>query len=235
MHHSSARNHAAEETARREPGTRGSDPAPASDPKRVRSSVFGLPSRGSFTLVELLGVLVVVAILVGIVLRSANYVQVRAGVARAKADLAAMAIALDNYKTDYGYYPISSNYKLNVGTAIDPRRSVFSDFVNSTYLYRALSGVAGGKVYLIFHRSQLTQTTSWMTTNPCTATTGTLPAANAFAILDPFGSPYNYFNLNNASCLTNQKLQINKLAYDIFSAGPDRTPNTADDVANYGR
>jgi prepilin-type N-terminal cleavage/methylation domain-containing protein len=59
----------------------------------------------AFTLLELLAVLVVIGILVGITLGITAGVQERSRVARAKSELATLAVALEQYRTQYGDYP----------------------------------------------------------------------------------------------------------------------------------
>ena len=61
-------------------------------------------SRG-FSLVELLVVVAVIAILAGVVLQTAGYVQRRGATARAEAEIKALEAALESYKADFGDYP----------------------------------------------------------------------------------------------------------------------------------
>ena len=64
------------------------------------------PSRGAFTLVELLIVVAIVAILAAIAVPNFLEAQVRAKTARAKSDLRTVATALESYSVDNnGHYP----------------------------------------------------------------------------------------------------------------------------------
>lgn len=67
-------------------------------------SVFAL--RG-FTLIELLVVITVMAILAGLVLSTAGYIQKKSARSRAEAEVAALLAALESYKVEYGAYPAS--------------------------------------------------------------------------------------------------------------------------------
>ena len=66
------------------------------------------PLRG-FTLIELLVVITVIAILAGIVLNTAGYIQKKAARSRAETEIAALSAALESYKAEYGSYPTGTN------------------------------------------------------------------------------------------------------------------------------
>ena len=61
--------------------------------------------KNSFTLLELLIVIAVIAILSGILMPAAMQAWSKAYVEKAKAQLSALEVALGMYKTDIGYYP----------------------------------------------------------------------------------------------------------------------------------
>ncbi len=87
-----------------------------------------------FTLIELLVVIAIIAILAGLVLSTAGYVQKKGATSRAEAEIAALSAALESYKADNGDYPTNAN----TGT-------------NSTSLYGVLSP-SSGKVYFEFNK-----------------------------------------------------------------------------------
>jgi prepilin-type N-terminal cleavage/methylation domain-containing protein len=58
-----------------------------------------------FTLMELLVVIAIIAILAGLLLQGAGYVQEKAGRARAEAEIQALLGVLESYKLDFGNYP----------------------------------------------------------------------------------------------------------------------------------
>lgn len=104
------------------------------------SSFIPHPSSFSraFTLIELLVVIAIIAILAGLVLSTAGYVQKKGATSRAEAEIAALSAALESYKADNGEYPPSSSY---------PNTNV-----SSNSLYGALSPT-NGKVYFEFNKS----------------------------------------------------------------------------------
>jgi len=62
-----------------------------------------------FTLIELLVVITIIAILAGLVLSTAGYVQKKAARSRAEAEVAALSAALESYKVEYGMYPSNTS------------------------------------------------------------------------------------------------------------------------------
>ena len=89
-----------------------------------------------FTLIELLVVITVIAILAGLVLQTAGYVQKKAARSRAEAEIAALSAALESYKADMGDYPAGTNAAPGTGNA----------FV------RAALAPSTGKVYFEFSK-----------------------------------------------------------------------------------
>lgn len=65
----------------------------------LRSTISG------FTLLELLVVIAIIAILAGLILSTAGYIQKKGAMARAEAEIAALSAALESYKADNGDYP----------------------------------------------------------------------------------------------------------------------------------
>lgn len=100
------------------------------------SSFIPHPSSFSraFTLIELLVVIAIIAILAGLVLSTAGYVQKKGATSRAEAEIAALSAALESYKADNGEYPTNANTN-----------------VSATSLYGVLSP-ATGKVYFEFNK-----------------------------------------------------------------------------------
>ena len=69
---------------------------------------FRLKKAGSFTLVELMTVVAIIAVLAGLVLGGAGAVRQRAARGQAKAEISAIEAGLARYQMDFGSYPTSS-------------------------------------------------------------------------------------------------------------------------------
>jgi prepilin-type N-terminal cleavage/methylation domain-containing protein len=74
-------------------------------------------SQSAFTLVEMLTVMAIIAILTGLVIATAGYVQNKAARERATGEIQEMTTACESYKADFGGYP-QSDYT----DALDPRK-----------------------------------------------------------------------------------------------------------------
>jgi type II secretory pathway pseudopilin PulG len=93
-------------------------------------------ARASFTLVELLTVIGIIAILAALILTAGNGVMAKAKRSRASAEIQAMSTALESYKADNGIYPPSDNVLAPNYSTFDPTSST----TNSTLLYMAITG-----------------------------------------------------------------------------------------------
>ncbi|MCX6971603.1 MAG: type II secretion system protein GspG [Verrucomicrobia bacterium] len=98
----------------------------------------GLRTPSAFTLLELLVVIAIIAILAGLILSTAGFIQKKGAMARAEAEIAALSAALESYKADNGDYPASASYPNNSVTA-------------SNSFYKVLCPDAG-KVYFEFSK-----------------------------------------------------------------------------------
>ena len=122
-----------------------------------------------FTLIELLVVITIIAILAGLVLQTAGYVQKKAARSRAEAEIAALSAALESYKADMGDYPPLTNGSSS-GTA--------NPGTNFHFILRGALAPATGKVYFEFSKGMGANSTISTSTNQ--------------PILDPFGEGYGY-------------------------------------------
>ena len=119
-----------------------------------------------FTLIELMVVMAIIAILAGLVLSTAGYVQRKSATSRAEAEIAAISTALESYKADMGDYPRGTNDGPNPTAA--PNKG------NNFLLTELMPAIGSGqKVYFEFSSSMLSKSSP---TN----------------ILDPFGEQYGY-------------------------------------------
>jgi general secretion pathway protein G len=123
----------------------------------------GVPA--GFTLIELLVVMAIIAILAGLVLQTAGYIQKKGATSRAEAEVAALSAALESYKADMGDYP-ATNSGDPTQTTVNPGSDAASKYVLTN-----LMPLDSGKVYFEFPKGM-------------TNTGG--------AIVDPFGNRYGY-------------------------------------------
>jgi len=81
-----------------------------------------------FTLLELLIVITIIAILSGLVLSAAGYVQKKGARSRAEAEIAAVGAALESYKADNGDYPNGSNSLVLITNLMPSSGKVYFEF-----------------------------------------------------------------------------------------------------------
>ncbi len=141
-------------------------------------------SFNAFTLIELLTVMAVIAVLAGMILGMAGYVQRKAARDRARSEIAAMEAALESYRVDNGSYP--ANPLMRSSSATSPPTSGGADI-----LYQALTGdgtdklMDGGVASRGNKKYGETGQTYWEPKD-------NQLNAERNQICDPFGRPYNY-------------------------------------------
>lgn len=101
-----------------------------------------------FTLLELLVVIAIIAILAGLILSTAGFIQKEGARARAKAEVAALEAALESYKADNGDYPAMTN---NAGST------------TTNLLLVLLPTTAGSKVYFELPNKGMTNSAGYLT------------------------------------------------------------------------
>jgi prepilin-type N-terminal cleavage/methylation domain-containing protein len=133
---------------------------------------------GAFTLIELLVVITIILVLAGLIFATSTYVQNKGRRSRAGAEIAAMSVALENYKADNGIYPT------------DPAKTELADpnifpppAEASRYLYEKLAGDSDG--------DRVVETTSYFSFKPNQLSPADQTQNVAF-IRDPFGNSYGY-------------------------------------------
>jgi prepilin-type N-terminal cleavage/methylation domain-containing protein len=95
---------------------------------------------GGFTILELIIVIAIIAILASLILNTAGYIQKKGASSRAETEIAALTVALENYKADNGDYPRGTN-----ANGANPPSS-------NTFLLTSLMPT-NGKVYFEFNKS----------------------------------------------------------------------------------
>ena len=133
----------------------------------------------SFTLIELMVVVAIIAVLAGLVLGGAGAVRGRAARGQAKAEIAAIEAGLVRYQMDFGGYPVpvtgisisGNSYAANPSTYTTAGQTLFTNLWGAAN-YATTTG--GGKQYLNVKPSMVN-------------TSG----VNYF--IDPWGYAYGYY------------------------------------------
>jgi len=152
----------------------------------------------SFTLVELLTVIAIIAILAALTLAAGTGVLKKAARSRASSEIQAMSTALEGYKNDNGIYPVgnttagSSSSLLGPPTGAYPGDPVVANVTayqnSSAALFQALSGItnyatdiplSSVKHYMSFKANQIGS-----------------PTVNSY-IKDPWNNSYGYSTGDN--------------------------------------
>jgi len=202
--------------------------------KRLGSSVIGRNSRGlaSFTLVELLTVIAIIAILAALTLGAASGVMQHAKRSRTASELEAMKNSLDSYKIDNGAYPVGSLTPAGGSSLLGPPPAQGSYPLNpainngnyqiaSEGLFQALAGrayftlapTAGVKSYITLRADQV----------------GNLTGPNSY-IKDPWSYAYGY-STGDANNPQQQYPNNGTGSYDIWStAGTTNNSTTLIDA-----
>ena len=95
----------------------------------------------AFTLIELVVVSGLILVLTGLVLSTVGYARKKGARARAETEIAAMAAALESYKSDNAAYPrdITTTDTLDARQNLDPTQAIYQNA--SLYLYNDRSDV----------------------------------------------------------------------------------------------
>lgn len=177
------------------------------------------PQRG-FSLVELLVVITIIVILSGLTIGAMGWVQRKAAVDKAKAQLALLENGLEQYHADTGTYP-EGNKSLVVYIALFGD-GVGPDGVQGTGDDTSPDGKPdpGARTYL-----------PQLDPNNNSAQMLKLSGTRATGLLDPFGSEWKY--MGGAK----YKQSMKNPDFDLSSPGPDgkdrSTTEKADDIKNW--
>ena len=183
----------------------------------MRRDVWQRHRRDSFTLVELLTVIAIIAILAGLILFAATGVIKEAARSRAKSEIAGLSSAMESYKSDNGVYPSFPNGKTSLFSttndyttpaAVTAAGGAYQN--SSELLYQSLSGMTnvtdtlqpGSRSYFPFKKTQLGVDSSG--------------AQSVYYIKDPFGNSYGYFYGNGTAVPYN-----GSNSFDLWSTAGD--------------
>jgi general secretion pathway protein G len=123
--------------------------------------------KSGFTLIELLVVMAIIAILAGLVLSAAGFVQKKSARSRAEAEIAALGAALESYKADNGDYPLGSSSVVLLTNLMPPSSvggKVYFEFKSKE---TNASGVLDpfGNPYCYFYNTNASSTLPFSTNN----------------------------------------------------------------------
>ena len=204
----------------------------------------------AFTLIELLIVISIIGILTGLVLGVSSNVQKRARSARAAAEIQAIGLALDRYKTDTGDYPtITSSSGVNLASSgmyiSDTTKYVGAAPVITAATSSTPGAITGGSGGMLL--------SAYLTGRLSLDAVSTNPPNNGFTqyielkasqvrvagcLTDPWGNPYGYYcdsTTTTSGNVTNRSL-YNAVEPDIWStAGEVNTAISSSTSAVYLR
>ena len=195
--------------------------------RRVRRDEHGY---NGFTLIELVLVVGIITVLSALVLSTVGYARKKGAFARAESEIAALSAACENYKSDNGIYPTSSDTNsLNAQTSFNPTAYQTA----SQYLYGELSGdrnfnfvidpsEQGNRSYFVF---KATPPSADGTSNSgILSITRSGSSYTVNYILDPFGNSYGYSTIDNPIANPSPTPGYNP-TFDLWSSAGGTTTN----------
>ncbi len=173
----------------------------------------------AFTLLELLIVMSLIAVLASLTLVVGRSVTERSKVAQAKAEMAVLAAALEQYKQHYGDYPWTPD-GVDGGLAIDGGAILFNA-LGGNVNPRTVKLPRKGRVFVDFDRFTLASRDEDDLPNSAEADDPTDIKINWFN--DPWGQWYYYRYRRSA----NDTVWLSK-GFLLYSHGPDEACNVGD-------
>lgn len=187
-----------------------------------RQEMFPRAAATGLTLIELLVIMAIIAILAGMSLGVMKGVNERAARVQAEAELAALSLALETYKTQYGDYPQAGT------TPVAPLGPAGAGSAQGQ-LFNALMGKLSPTLQTMDGRSYVETSRFSLQTANMPLATGTVSVANGF--LDPWGRLYMYYYRSVTGG------DWRRRGYVLYSVGPDGVhdaPNAQGGVATSG-
>jgi len=184
----------------------------------------------AFTLIELVLVVGIITLLGALVLSTVGYARKKGALARAETEIAAIAAACENYKSDNGIYPTSSDTNnLNAQTSFNPTAYQAA----SQYLYGELSGdrnfnfvidpsEQGNRSYFAFKATPPSADGTSNSGMLSITRSGSTYTVNY--ILDPFGNSYGYSTIDNPIANPTPTPGYNP-TFDLWSSAGGTTTN----------
>lgn len=138
-----------------------------------------------FTLIELLAAIGIIAILAALLFPALRGIQRKSREKAAAATIERLKLALEQYQGDFGDYPPTTLASIGAGATNGVNEGIES-------LVRCLSTTRERGPYFPFEEKDLGNTDEdRLSRDPCDSS---LPARDAFELVDPWGNPYVYFH-----------------------------------------
>ncbi len=209
--------------------------------------------RGGFTLIELLVVIAILGILGALGVTMLRSSQADAEELQCKATIQTLTTALEQYKSDrrHGAYPLTSLEGKPGAGKLTNRINLGAE---SLFVALASKDFRGDRPSESLGDDSFENTDGDVSAKPLTI----YGSKDLFEFLDPWGNPFAYFNAADygnpavrrymaASTVGGEyeivtvkpwenaktKSPFRPSSYQIFSAGPDMTFNTEDDIGNW--
>jgi general secretion pathway protein G len=209
-----------------------------------QSNQFRQSSSG-FTLIEMLAIIGIITLVIGVILGTMRHAERKIGISLARAEIGALEMALEAYRADNGFYPLTSDYRPGFSHgAVGTLPGFLAACSNSWVLYCALSGTSldgtpgKSKAYFQFPPNRLETTFYLGVYGGPGGTNLNIPAflgvSNGKIFVDNFRNPYIYYR---PSAPTADRK--NPATFDLWSAGPDGNSRTnvpsdmIDDITNW--
>lgn len=192
------------------------------NPSSNRHSPFTIfHSSSAFTLIELLAVIGIIALIAGLIVATAGYANRKSLRSKTEAQLKQIELALELYKNEEGYYPITPDDVQRVYGISHTNHVGASN--NVLRLYTAITG------YSVTNGPPNTpERTSYF---PEIKTEMIQKVGATNYLVDPYGNIWGYFSApKNAAFKTNQ---YNPRTYDLWSFGLTPSEPTNSLICNW--
>lgn len=181
-------------------------------------------------MIEIVASIAILAVLGAIAFGGLRGVRDRSLKVRAQAELQVLAQALEEYKRQYGEYPMTGKYLQASPIEVDSTKIVGTSTVQAK-LFNALCGVYGpktfvqnnainGKIFVDLSRLTLEVDSLKTTAVPKVGNDPSKKQEVANSFVDPWGRRYLYYYKREDQAVTATRPWQNP-SYVLFSAGPD--------------
>lgn len=173
-----------------------------------------------FTLIEMVTVMSIILLLAGIVVGSMNFVQGRQAREKAKAQIALLSKAIEEYKMDMGVYPGTEDTVIAGDVSEEIYQALFKDGYDFTNPSTPPATWDKARKIYVNELDPRDNKQGWVTR---LASSAAVP--DNLKIIDPWGNPYRYRRGTNAQ----------NPDFDLWSTGKDgltKTGNTDTDLTH---